>query len=116
MKSYSVLGAIFWQILVDVQNTIKIDISTHFESKNKNTIFKVINWSKSKLLTGPSWGSKKKANLDQLITLEICARNFFIFKNVQKPLFYSVFFDKQCFEKNKLGPVNKFENLQTWTS
>ena len=26
-----------------------------------------------------------------------------------KPLFYRVF-DKQCFEKNKLGPVNNFEN------
>ena len=87
-----------------------------FESKKtKNAISKVINWSKSKLLTGPSWGSKKKANLDHLITLEICARNFLSFKNVLKPLFYSVF-DKQCFEKSKLGPVNNFENPHTWTS
>ena len=30
------------------------------------------------LLTGPSLGSKKEANLDQLITIKICVRNFLI--------------------------------------
>ena len=55
--------------------------------------------------------------MDQLITLEICARNFLFFKKcVETPIFI-VLCDKQCFEKTnldqlitlktpKLGPVN----------
>ena len=51
------------------------------------TIFKVNNWAKLKSITWPSWGSKKKPNVAQLLTLKICARLFFIFLNVLKPLF-----------------------------
>ena len=45
------------------------------------TIFKVNNWAKLKSIIGPSWGSKKKPNLAQLLTLKICVRFFFNFKN-----------------------------------
>ena len=52
------------------------------------TISKVINWSKLKLLTGPQVGGpKKKANLDQLITLKFALAFSFIFKFVLKLLF-----------------------------
>ena len=86
VKSYRFLGAIFWQILVDGQKTI----SDHFKAqKQKWPFFKVINLARSKWLTGPSLGSKKKANLAQLITLKICARKFFNKEYVLEPLFLS---------------------------
>ena len=66
-------------------------------------------------LTGPSWGSNKKANLAQLITLKFARAIFFLLKNVLKPLFYSAF-GQTVFFKNKPGPVNNFENGQTWPS
>ena len=82
------------------------------------SIFKVINWAKSKLFNWSKLGVQKKANLDQLITLKICARNFFVYKRcVETPIFI-VFFDNRCFVKKtnldqlialktpKLGPVN----------
>ena len=47
----------------------------------------------------------KMANLAQIITPQICVRNFFRKPKVLKPLFYSVF-EKQCFVKSKLGPDN----------
>ena len=80
----------FWQIWVDVQKNNKRGISAHSLSKaSTNTIFhgyylvqvRVIIWSK---LGG---GSKNKANLDQIITIKVCARNCL---NVLKPYFYSV--------------------------
>ena len=55
----------------------------------------------------------KMTNLAQIITPQICARNFFSNKKVLKPYFYSVF-DKQCFVKNKLGPDNNTSKGQTW--
>ena len=60
-------------------------------------------------------GPKKKADLDQLITLEICARNVLIFYMCWNPYFYSVI-DKQCFEKTNLDQFNNFENPQTRTN
>ena len=56
----------------------------------------------------------KMTNLAQIITPQICARNFFFKKKVLKPLFFIVFFDKQCFVKNKLGPDNNTSKGQTW--
>ena len=53
-----------------------------------------MNWSKFEV--------QKKANLDQLITIKICARSFLILKEcVETPMFI-VFRDKQCFEKTNL--------------
>ena len=60
------------------------------------------------LLSGPSkgyylvqvWGTKKKANWDQIITIEISARNF-VQKMCWNPYFV-VFCDKQCLETNTL--------------
>ena len=54
-----------------------------FESKNvqkKTTFLMVTIWSKVGLLSGQSWGSKQNANLDQIITIKICARNLFSIK------------------------------------
>ena len=57
------------------------------------TIFKVNNWAKLKSIIGPSWGSKKKAQLGPVIDFENL-RVFFFVKDVLKPLFYSFFFTK----------------------
>ena len=47
----------------------------------------VIIWSKVGLLSGPSWGSQKKANVYQIITIKICARIVFPKKDLPKPVF-----------------------------
>ena len=72
----------------------------------------VIIWSK--------FGVQKKANLDQIITINICARTFCFKKNVLKPLFLCFIFDKQCLKTNldqiittkdpKLGPDSNYKN------
>ena len=54
----------------------------------------------------------KMANLAQIITPQICARNLFQ-KNAETHIFI-VFCDKQCFVKSKLGPDNNTSKGQTW--
>ena len=55
----------------------------------------------------------KMTNLAQIITPQICARNFvFQKKSAETPIFI-VFFYKQCFVKNKLGPDNNTSKGQT---
>ena len=51
---------------------MKIGISALKKTKKeKMTIFfKVNNWAKLKSITGPSWGSKKKAQLGPVIDFE----------------------------------------------
>ena len=57
----------------------------------------------------------KNANLDQIITSKIFARNFFSKnKRAETPIFI-VLFGNRCFRKNKLGPDNNFQKGQTWT-
>ena len=53
-----------------------------FESKKKQkkTFSKVIIWSKSKLLTGPSWGSKKEGQLGPVNNFGNLRAHFFNFK------------------------------------
>ena len=46
----------------------------------------------------------KMANLDQIITPQICARNFFQIKSAENPYFI-VLFDKQCFVKTNLAQI-----------
>ena len=79
----------------------------------KMTIFKVNNWAKLKSITGPSWGSKKKAQLGPVIDFEICALFLILKKCAETPNFI-VFLTELL--KNKLGPVIDFENPQTWTN
>ena len=57
VKSYYFL----WQILVEIQNHYKINISAHFQTKNgKNDHIKNdIIWAKVRLLSGRSWCPKK---------------------------------------------------------
>ena len=78
------------------------------------TIFKVNNWAKLKSIIGPSWGSKKKAQLGPIIDFENLRALFFIYKKMcWNPYFYRVFYIT-CLKKNKLGPIIDFENPQTW--
>ena len=110
-KVIAFLGPFFGKCWLMFKSTIKIGISALFKKQKmeNNTIFKVNNWAKLKSITGPSWGSKKKPNLDQLLTWK-CPRAFFILRMCWKPLFYGVFLQKTVFDKNKLGPVIDFEN------
>ena len=96
----------------------------HYKNRYFSTFLKAKNWKNihfEVLLSGPSRCyylgqvdcNLKMANLAQIITPQICARNFFVQKKVLKPLFYSVF-DKQCFVKSKLGPDNNTSKGQTW--
>ena len=71
------------------KNTMKIGISAHFQKqKNKKYHFEV-------LLSGPSRCyylgqvdcNLKMANLAQIITPQICARNFFQKKSAETPIF-----------------------------
>ena len=91
--------------------------STFFLSKNmeKRTIFKVNNWAKLKSINWAKLGGPKiKPNLAQLLTLKICARFSFNFKNcAETPIFIGSFLHNLFF-KNKLGPIIDFENPQTW--
>ena len=122
VKSYRFLGPCFWQSLVDVQKHYKIGISAHFwkQKKQKIPFFNVINWSKSKLLTGPSWGFKTKGQLElgPVNNFENLRAQFFNFKKLCRIPYFIVLFDKTMFwkKKNKFEPVNNFENPQTWTS
>ena len=85
------------------KNTIGI-VLQHIK-KTKLTIFKVINWVRSKLLTGPSQGSKKKNQLGPINNFENLRAQFPSFvKNVLKPLFL------HCFWQTVL------KNKQTWPS
>ena len=54
------------------------------------------------LLSGPSWVRFKYANLDQITTPEIFARNVLLCAEPR----LLCFFDKQCLKTNKLGPDN----------
>ena len=56
----------------------------------------------------------KMTNLAQIITPQNCARNFFFKKKSAETPIFIVFFDKQCFVKNKLGPDNNTSKGQTW--
>ena len=55
----------------------------------------------------------KMTNLAQIITPQICARNFFLQKKSAETPIFIVFFDKQCFLKNKLGHFWKQGFLKT---
>ena len=116
LKSYRFLGGHFltnfgWCS----KNTIK-KVFQHFLKKQKMekmTIFKVNNWAKLKSIIGPSWGSKKKANLAQLLTLKICVRFLFHFqKFAETPIFIGFFWHNLL--KKQLGPIIDFANPQTW--
>ena len=76
-----IFGAIFWANFgwCSKEHYKNRYFSTFKKAKNrqKKTIFKVNNWAKLKSIIGPSWGSKKKPNLAQLLTLKICARLFY---------------------------------------
>ena len=63
---------------------------------------RVIGWSK--------FGVQKQASLDQLITIKICARNFLIFKNGLKTLFYSVFLTNNVLKNASLGQLITIKN------
>ena len=97
------------------KNTIKL-VSAHWW---RQKIEKKIHFGV--LLSGPSRCyylgqvdcNLKMANLAQIITPQICARNFFSKKKCWNPYFI-VLFDKQCFVKNKLGPDNNTSKGQTW--
>ena len=80
----------------------------------KKTIFKVNNWAKLKSIIGPSWGSKKKAQLGPVIDFENLRALFFYFKNCAETPIFIGFFYITCFFLNKLGPIIDFENPQTW--
>ena len=73
----------------------KLGISALFKKqkkKNKMTIFKVNNWAKLKSIIGPSWGSKKKAQLGPIIDFENLRALFFIYKKcAETPYFYRFF-------------------------
>ena len=63
------------------------------------TNFKVNYSAKLKSITWPSWGSKKKAQLGQVIDFEnVRAFSFLFLKLYWNPYFYSVFL-KNCFWK-----------------
>ena len=53
-------------------------------------------------------------NLAQIITPQILRAQFFFQKKSAETLIFTVFFDKQCFVKNKLGPDNNTSKGQTW--
>ena len=118
VKSYRFFCPIFCQILVDVQK--------HYKNRYFSTFLKAKNWKKKMhfevLLSGPSRCyylgqvdcNLKMANLAQIITPQICARNFvFKKKSAETPIFI-VFFGKHCFVKSKLGPDNNTSKGQTW--
>ena len=94
VKSYGFFVAIFWPIFLSFkQKTVKVGISSHFSEQKftKNGIF----GSYCLVQVGSYYLVQvgcvlKNANLDQIITPKIFARNFFK-KHVPKPLFYSVF-------------------------
>ena len=93
VKSYHFFWSLFGQILVDVQKHYKNKyFSTFLKANNgkQRPFLNFIIWSKVGLLSGPSWCPTKKANLDQIITMKICARTFFQ-KTSVKTLFYSFF-------------------------
>ena len=108
----------FCQILVDVQKHYKNRYFSKFlkaKKTKKKCILRcyylgqvgVIIWAKVDCIL-------KMTNLAQIITPRICARNFFLKnKSAETPIFI-VFFDKQCFVKNKLGPDNNTSKGQTW--
>ena len=80
------------------------------------TIFKVINWAKSKLLTGPSWGSKTKGQLGPINKFETLRTQFsFYEKRAETPIFIAFWQTLFLFtnlaqlltlKMAKLGPVN----------
>ena len=106
MKSYRFFCPIFGQFWWMFKKHDKIGISAHFK--------KAKNWKKihfEVLLSGPSGCyylgqvdcNLKMANLAQIITPQICARNFFFTKSVDTPIVI-VFFDEQCFVKKQTWP------------
>ena len=115
--------AILWPIFLDFQqNTVKIGISAHFSEQTftKNGIF----GSYYLVQVGSYYLVQvgcvfKNANLDQIITSNFFARNFFRTKCAETPIFI-VFFGNRCFRKEtnldqiitskraKLGPDNNF--------
>ena len=118
MKSYRFFG-IFWHFLVVFQkNTIKIrHFSTFFEATNykKNGIF----GSYHLVQVGSYYLVQvdcvlKNANLDQIITSKIFARNFFFQKKRAETPIFIVFLAIGVLEKtnldqiitSKLGPDN----------
>ena len=84
-------GAFFWQFFgCFSQNTIKIGILAHFQSKNlqKNGIFKCYYLVQVKCYYLVQVGCVlKSVNLDQIITFKILACNFLLQKEGLKPLF-----------------------------
>ena len=66
-------GHFFGKFWLKFEKRYKIGISALFKKQKngkKMTIFKVNNWAKLKSITGPSWGSKKKAQLGPVIDSE----------------------------------------------
>ena len=120
VKSYRfffgiVLG-IFW--LFFKKHYKNRHFSTFFEAKNykKNVIF----GSYYLVQVGSYYLVQvdcvlKNANLDQIITSKIFARNFFFKKKRAETPMFIVFVGNRCFRKNKLGPDNNFQKGQTWT-
>ena len=116
-KMWKTFGPFFWHILVLFKKHFRIGISAHFwKQKNKTwPFFKAINWAKSRLLIGPSWGSKR-GQLGPVNNVENLRNVLFYFKMCWNP-FLIVLCDKHCLFKTnlaqlitlkmaKLGPVN----------
>ena len=101
------------------KSTIKIGILAHFSKQKitKNGIF----GSYYLVQVGSYYLVQvdcvlKNANLDQIITSKIFARNFYFKKKRAETPIFIVFLAIGVLEKkNKLGPDNNFQKGQTWT-
>ena len=72
-------------------------------------IFRVINWAKSKLLTGPNWGSKK-GQLGPMNNIENLRAQLFFYKKWVESHLFIVFWQTVAqlitLKMAKLGPAN----------
>ena len=119
-----------WKVIVffcPFFGPILVDVQKHYENRYFSTFLKQ---KKQKyhfevLLSGPSRCyylgqvdcNLKMANLAQIITPQVCARNFFQNKKCwtppPPPQFYSAFW-QTVFVKSKLGPDDNTSKGQTW--
>ena len=90
----------------------------HYKNRHFSTFFEAKNYKKNGIFESYYLVQVdcvlKNANLDQIITSNIFARNFFQKKRAETPIFI-VFLAIGVLEKNKLGPDSNFQKGQTWT-
>ena len=113
-------GAFFWAIFW-------VFFKKHYKNRHFSTFFEAKNYKKNGIFgsyylvqVGSYYLGQvdcvlKNANLDQIITSKIFARNFFFQKKRAKTPIFIVFLAIGVLEKNKLGPDNNFQKGQTWT-